>query len=142
MDNNTYLSPHFTLGEMLRSGMAVKLNIDNNTTDEQVVEALRQLCQHPLEDLRKRFGRIIVISGYRCPALNRAVGGATRSQHLRGEAADISVSGAEMAQRYAAHLQQTGQFDQLIFEPRGARSPRWLHVSYTTRRPLRRQVLR
>lgn len=139
--DNISLSPHFTLDEMLRSGTALKRNIDNTPADEAVVEALRQLCQNPLESLRRRFGRIIVTSGYRCPELNRAVGGTPRSQHLRGEAADIYVSGADMARRYVAHLQQAANFDQVIVEPRGARTPRWLHISYTTRRDNRRQVI-
>lgn len=138
---NQQLSPHFTLGEMLRSGTALTLNIDNRPTDPAVVEAMTQLCQHPLETLRRRFGRIIVTSGYRCQRLNRYVGGAISSQHLRGEAADIYVSGPEMARRYASYLEEHGQFDQLIVEPRGSLSPRWLHISYTTRRANRHQVL-
>lgn len=141
-DYNTKLSAHFTLGEMLRSGIAIKHNIDNTPHDERVVEALKLLCQYPLEDLRRRFGRIIVTSGYRCEQLNRFVKGAKRSQHLLGEAADIYVSGNDMAKRYADLLEKTGHFDQLIFEPRGQRTTRWLHVSYTLRHNNRRQVLR
>lgn len=135
------LSPHFTLAEMVRSGTAIRLGIINIPKNQETLDNLTQLCRNPLEQLRCRFGRICVTSGYRCAKLNRAVGGKPTSQHLRGEAADIYVSGSEMARRYAEFMRRYGQFDQLIVEPRGAKVPRWIHISYTVNRPLRKQIL-
>ena len=73
-DLNEHLAGHFTLGEMLRSGQAIRLGIDN-IPGEVEVEALRALCQNVLEPLRLQFGRILISSGYRCERLNKAVGG-------------------------------------------------------------------
>ena len=139
-ERDEQLSKHFTLWEMMRSGTAVRLNIKNEP-DEQEKEALRQLCQHVLEPLRCRYGAIIITSGYRCLRLNRAVGGVPTSQHMRGEAADIFIPNLEIGQKYFDFIKNNTTFDQLIWEPRGADVPRWLHVSYTTRRPNRMQVL-
>ena len=139
-ERDEQLSKHFTLWEMMRSGTAVRLNI-KNVPDEQEKEALRQLCQHVLEPLRCRYGAIIITSGYRCLRLNRAVGGVPTSQHMRGEAADIFIPNLEMGRKYFDFIKNNTTFDQLIWEPRGADVPRWLHVSYTTRRPNRMQVL-
>ena len=94
-----HLSPHFTVGEFFRSGTAIRLGIDNNPdahpgegiSTAEVVENLRALCTEVLEPLRRRVGRVIVTSGYRCQELNKAVGGVWNSQHLKGEAADIFV---------------------------------------------------
>lgn len=69
------------------------------------------------------------------------MGGVSRSQHLLGEAADIFVPNEETALKYLDFLRTHTPFDQLILEPRDARIPRWLHVSYTIRRPVRGQVL-
>ena len=112
-----------------------------NVPDEQEKAALRQLCQHVLEPLRCRYGAIIITSGYRCLRLNRAVGGVPTSQHMRGEAADIFIPNLETGRKYFDFIKNNTTFDQLIWEPRGADVPRWLHVSYTTRRPNRMQVL-
>ena len=139
-ERDEQLSKHFTLWEMMRSGTAVRLNI-KNVPDEQEKEALRQLCQHVLEPLRCRYGAIIITSGYRCLRLNRAVGGVPTSQHMRGEAADIFIPNLEIGRKYFDFIKNNTTFDQLIWEPRGADVPRWLHVSYTTRRPNRMQVL-
>lgn len=139
-ERDEQLSKHFTLWEMMRSGTAVRMNI-KNVPDEQEKEALRQLCQHVLEPLRCRYGAIIITSGYRCLRLNRAVGGVPTSQHMRGEAADIFIPNLEIGQKYFDFIKNNTTFDQLIWEPRGADVPRWLHVSYTTRRPNRMQVL-
>jgi hypothetical protein len=139
-ERDEQLSKHFTLWEMMRSGTAVRMNI-KNVPDEQEKEALRQLCQHVLEPLRCRYGAIIITSGYRCLRLNRAVGGVPTSQHMRGEAADIFIPNLEIGRKYFDFIKNNTTFDQLIWEPRGADVPRWLHVSYTTRRPNRMQVL-
>lgn len=139
-ERDEQLSKHFTLWEMMRSGTAVRMNI-KNVPDEQEKEALRQLCQHVLEPLRCRYGAIIITSGYRCLRLNRAVGGVPTSQHMRGEAADIFIPNLEIGRKYFDFIKNNTTFDQLIWEPRSADVPRWLHVSYTTRRPNRMQVL-
>lgn len=92
IDLNQNLSPHFRLNEFVASGTAIRHNIDN-TPREEHVERLKALCENVLEPLRRRFGVIRITSGYRCEELNTKVGGAAGSQHLRGEAADINVSG-------------------------------------------------
>ena len=89
-------SPHFSKQEMQRSGMAIRLGIENKPGREEE-ENLKALCLNVLEPLRKRFGRIIITSGYRSEALNKAVFGEPSSQHLKGEAADIHIPGAIFA---------------------------------------------
>ena len=89
------LTPHFTLEEFTKSQIATARGINNNLypenkIDAQIVANLRNLCEKVLEPLRVHFGEPIPInSGYRCPALNRAVKGSGRSFHMTGRAADI-----------------------------------------------------
>lgn len=134
------LSPHFTLAEMTRSGVALRHGIANRPGREEV-ESLRRLCVAVLEPLRRRVGRVLVTSGFRCRELNARVGGAEGSQHVRGEAADLYVSSAEQARKYAAIIMAHSDFDQLILEPLGSARKRWIHVSHASRRGQRRQVL-
>ena len=83
------LSPHFTLEELTRSVTARNRSIDNTPSKSELAN-LRLLAETVLEPLREAFGRpITVSSGFRCPELNKAVGGARTSQHLLGQAADI-----------------------------------------------------
>ena len=80
---------HFTISEMLKSDTALKHALWNGATKE-AEENLKALIESILDPLRELYGRPIhVTSGYRCPKLNRLVGGAPNSQHMRGEAADI-----------------------------------------------------
>lgn len=134
------LSPHFTLSEMTRSGMAIRHGLDN-TPSGVATDNLRALCVNVLEPLRRRFGAIIITSGYRSPELNRVVGGAAHSQHMLGEAADIYLGSTEKGIKYADFLIRHTDFDQLLLEPIGARPKRWLHVSYTRRRANRHHVV-
>ena len=149
IDFEERLSPHFTVGEMMRSGKAVGMGIKNvpevnpasgEASRAEVIENLRELCRCVLEPLRRCVGRVIVVGGYRCEAVNRAVMGAEHSQHLRGEAADIHVTGLEMCQKYATILAQT-DFDQMILEPQESIKKRWIHVSYKRNGKNRHQIL-
>lgn len=135
-----HLSPHFTLYEFTRSGTALEHDVDN-TPDTAQTEALRRLCDNILEPLRRRFGPIVVSSGFRTRKLNALVGGSPSSQHMRGEAADIVVGTPERCEAMADYIRRRLDFDQLIREPVGADTPRWLHVSYTTRRRNRHSVV-
>lgn len=83
------LSNNFTLEELTKSTTAKRLNINNEPTRE-ITSNLLELCNKILQPIRNKYGKpIIVSSGYRCPKLNKAVGGASNSQHTLGEAVDI-----------------------------------------------------
>ena len=130
LNANAKLSEHFLLGEFTKSGSHP--NIYNVPTHEAIAN-LKHLCQW-LEVLRERSGGPIVInSGYRSPQLNRAVGGASNSNHLTGCAADIRVTGFEQVIRYAAILldyadESHQEFDELLVE-RNRFGAIWLHFA-------------
>ena len=89
---DTKLSEHFTLWEMGRSDTARQQGIEN-VPNQREIQNLTILCQHILEPARKQYGKELVISsGFRSEALNKAVGGAKNSLHLQGRAADINVA--------------------------------------------------
>lgn len=123
------LTEHFTLSEFIRSETAENRHIDNTPTPE-VVDNLRALCRNVLEPARLAFGApIYITSGYRCPELNKAVGGKPTSQHLRGEAADLQVRGMENLRKLYKLIKDHGVFDQLLYESNKS-GVRWIHVSY------------
>ena len=125
------LTEHFTLAEFVRSETADRNHIDNTPTVE-VVANLRALCRNVLEPARVAFGApIYITSGYRCPALNTAVGGKITSQHQRGEAADLQVRGIKNLKRLYKAILDHGVFDQLLYETNKS-GAKWIHVSYTS----------
>ena len=134
----TSLSPHFSL-EQLTLSVAAKKHKLKNTPDAATVERLRLLCAHVLEPLRELYGApLYVNSGYRSPEVNAAVGGVRTSQHLLGEAADITTGSLEENRRLLGialeHARELG-FDQLIAEKSNTYGyPRWLHISYSDRK--------
>ncbi len=129
IDPSYRLAEHFTLGEMIRSGTAIRLGIDNTPTPD-VIERLTLLCRRTLEPLRRKAGRLIVTSGYRCPKLNKAVGGVNNSQHLTGQAADIYCTSKQYAYKLVEMLASGDiPFDQAIVE-RNRSGRYWLHLSY------------
>lgn len=118
---------YFTLKELTRSETARCLGIDN-TPPPGAVQALHELEDNVLDPLREAWGGPIhVNSGYRCPELNKAVGGAPNSQHQRGEAADITVGSQADNRRLLALIKQLDlPVDQCIDE----KDCRWIHVSH------------
>lgn len=101
---------------------------------EKVKVNIKMLVDNVLDPLREVFGKpIYVSSGYRCQKHNRAVGGATKSQHLGGQAADITADSPEMNTVLAKIIVEHLPFDQLILEQRDKNgNPQWLHVSYAS----------
>ena len=139
------LTPHFSLEEMCKTKVNIK-----NVPNEAHVENLKRLCGW-LEMLRsewnKRYGEgndpIIINSGYRSEAVNKAVGGVAGSNHLTGCAADIHVLGKEQAIRYACILldiadESQEDFDELLIEQ--SKTSLWIHFAvrpFANRRRIR-----
>lgn len=127
---------YFKLEEFVNSTTAKKYGIDN-TPSEEVKKNIVHLVDNLLDPIRERYGAaIIVSSGYRCPALNKRVGGVATSQHLTGEAADISTGTISGNKTLFELIMKSGlDFDQLIDESHFS----WVHVSL--RNVNRKQVL-
>ncbi len=106
----------FTLEEMTASQTAARQGIDNRPPDA-ALENLSRLCA-ALDTIRDAVKRpIIVSSGYRCPALNAAIGGALHSAHMDGRAADIVAPLFGPPPMLAGFIIGLGvDFDQLIIE--------------------------
>ena len=134
LDKSMKLTEHFTLGEMTRTSVKVP-----NIPGADDVRNLMRLCRW-LELLRVRWNMmygegdepVTVNSGFRSHMVNKAVGGATESNHLTGCAADIRVSGMEQMLRYAVILLDISDeahedFDELLLERRGP--VMWLHFA-------------
>lgn len=118
---------------MLRSDTAVRLDFKEQfNPPQEIVENLELLCENVLEPLRMILNKpILISSGYRCPRLNAAVGGAHNSQHTVGEAADIQAEGMTTEELYLK-IKTMGiiSFDQLIQEFAKSKTGGWIHISY------------
>ena len=126
---------YFSLSEFLKSATAKRLRIDNTPTFE-VVDNLNKLADY-LDVIREKVGKpILISSGFRCPVLNKAVGGVSNSQHQKGLAADLICSDMESLEKV---LRETGGFDQLIKEHRKGSTSFWFHVSVAPRNGKPRQ---
>jgi zinc D-Ala-D-Ala carboxypeptidase len=132
------LSPHFDMAEFTTSQTASRLGIDNDPPLD-VVANLKRTAQG-LEGVRVLLGvPIMISSGYRSPALNKAVGGSKNSQHMTGEAVDFTAPGFGPPREVINRMVEAGiGFDQLILEfpPSG-----WVHVSFVAGGGGRRQAL-
>jgi uncharacterized protein YcbK (DUF882 family) len=128
------LSEHMTLGELTKTNTGIE-----NVPNQEQVNNLKRLCGW-LEQLRRRWNNlygdgddpIIINSGFRSPEVNKAVGGATLSNHLTGCAVDIRCIGIEQALRYAAILLDISDlnnedFDELLIEQKA--HTYWIHFA-------------
>jgi uncharacterized protein YcbK (DUF882 family) len=131
------LSEHFSLEEMIKTKTGM-----SNIPDDKAVANLKNICQNWLEDLRYSYGAlygegketpIIITSGYRSAAVNKAAGGVATSNHLTGCAVDIRVAGFEQAIRYASILLDISDgtkrdYDELYIE-RNSAGRYWIHFA-------------
>jgi len=136
------LTPHFNLYEFVASKTAYRKKI-SNIPSEEVVENIRALCVNVLEHLSRACGHPVYISsGYRCPELNKAVGGVPNSQHIKGEAADIKGESKFINWVFGNYIKKNLPFDQLIFEKCDDNGyPSWIHVSYRRNEKLNRKQI-
>lgn len=120
---------YFSMGEMMRSDTAARKGINNKCTKEDA-ERLKKLIENVLDPLREAYGKPIKVnSGYRCPELNKAVGGSKTSDHMKGCAADIvgtPNTKAENKRLFELVKSLDLPFDQLIDE----KNLSWIHVSH------------
>ena len=130
MNNMEQFTKNFSYDELIASATAKRLGLDN-TPNEQEKEKLRELAEDVLQPIRDAWrSPIVVNSGYRAEAVNKAVGGAKNSQHRLGEAADISIGGKERNKKlfnFINKLIQKGtiKVGQLIDEYNYS----WIHVN-------------
>lgn len=134
------LSEHLDLSEVTRSDMAKRKGVSNMPTPEHI-ENFKILAENIFEPIRKHFGvPIMISSGYRSKELNKAIGGATSSQHLLGQALDLDMDGTPNGvtnKMVFDYIKANLNFDQLINEFNYS----WVHVSYNTKGKQRKQIL-
>lgn len=127
---------YFTIKELCKSATALQKGI-NNSPNSEVIKNLELLVANVLDPLREKYGKPIRVNGaYRCPELNKAVGGSKTSQHMTGQAADITVGSPDNNKKlFNLIIEMNLPFDQLIDE----KNFRWIHVSYSNKH--RKQIL-
>ena len=125
------LTPNFTLEELTKSETALRKNMPNVPTEDDIAN-LKLLADNVLQPLRDHYRvGIKVNSGYRSPDVNAAVGGSRTSDHCKGQAADIEIPGIANAV-LAQYIKDNLQYTQLILEfyTPGIPDSGWVHVSY------------
>lgn len=120
---------NFKISELMYSNTAKLYNINNNTSNPVYLDNMLNLIFYVLQPLRDIVKcPVIITSGYRCPDLNKRVGGKANSQHLVGQAADIDVP-----QKYLWEVFQIIRdklpYDQLLYE-HDMHGHKWIHISY------------
>lgn len=120
------MSKYFSIKELTYSNIAVKYGIDNTPTKE-ILDNLNVLALF-LDKVREMWGKpLIVNSGYRSPELNKKVGGVYNSNHLKGEAADITTGNkSDNIKLFNMIKNSSLDFDELIDEKKGS----WVHLAY------------
>jgi hypothetical protein len=138
------LSKNLSLSEVIKSNTATRKGIDNSPNNDHL-ESLEDIAKDIFQPLRDDLGVIYVSSGYRSDALNKAIGGSRKSQHSKGEALDLDNDNKNKAATNTEifnYIKDNLDFDQLIWEFGTDEKPDWVHVSYTTKRPNRNQILK
>lgn len=135
---------YFTFEELLHSEAAVKhgiVNLPSKCNSVQVYYNLTSLVDNVLDPIRERFATpMIITSGYRCERLNDLVGGAKKSQHMKGEAVDFYFKGFDRVEMIIAFFEiaEKFDFDQMIYyKKKGI-----IHISYSRERNRHQSIIR
>jgi hypothetical protein len=137
------ISKHISYKEGTNSVTAIRRGIDNTPNDKQL-DNMVLLAEKVFEPLRVWVGGPIKINSFfRCPQLNKAIGGSTKSQHCHGQAIDIDDTYGKVANsEMYNYIKKNLDFDQMIWEFGDDDNPAWVHVSYVSEDENRRRCLK
>lgn len=123
---NFKLSEFFASSTADKNGIKNKPGLDEKATVERNINSLVDNVLDPIRD--ELCTPVIITSGYRCPQVNKLVGGVNNSQHMSGCAADFHVQGftSSMMRNVFLYIYDNMDFDQLIYY----RNKNIIHVSY------------
>ena len=127
---------YFTIAELCNSDTADRRGIINRLPKEYLPH-VQELINHVLDPLREWYGKpIYVNSGYRCPELNKVVGGVENSYHVSGCAADIDARNYEENKKLFDYIRENLPFTEVGWEGGG----RWIHVALVPGRENEKEV--
>ena len=137
------ISEHVSYKEGTYSVTATRLGVDNTPNDEQLAN-MELVAEKVFEPLREWVGGPIKINSFfRGLELNKAIGGARKSQHMKGQAMDIDDNYGNATNAEMYHwIKENLDFDQLIWEFGDDDNPNWLHVSYVSKEDNRNRCLK
>ena len=137
------ISEHISYKEGVYSITATRLGVDNTPNDEQLAN-MELVAEKVFEPLREWVGGPIKINSFfRGSELNKAIGGARKSQHMKGQAMDIDDNYGHATNAEMYHwIKDNLDFDQLIWEFGDDDNPNWLHVSYVSEEKNRNRCLK
>lgn len=123
---------YFSISELTHSDKARELHIDNTPFSYTIIDNLTNLTDNLLDPIREAWNApIIITSGYRSDALNKAVGGSKTSAHRYGLAVDVVPKDMADFDKFVAFVKdflKDKDYDQLILEQKSG--SRWLHIGY------------
>jgi hypothetical protein len=129
------ISKHISFDEATVSNTATRFGIENNPSDIQLA-CMKLVAEKCFEPLRTWYNKPIKVNSFfRCESLNAKVGGSKTSQHVKGEAIDLSGGNKEENKKLFDWCKENLEFDQLINEY----DYTWVHISYTVKN--RKQIL-
>lgn len=129
-----------TIEDLVRAGLD-KNEIEINKPNQEVRDNLQELLEHIVNPLLSRFEGMEITSGYRCYSVNRAAGGVPNSQHTKGQAVDVWYIAPDRDVEQSVREVYQWVIDNLIFDQLIVYDT-FIHVSYTSRRRNRMQVIR
>jgi len=134
-------SKHVSWKEGIRSNTADRMGLDNTPNEDQI-KCMKEIAEGLFEPLRKWVGGPIKINSFfRGEPVNTAIGGSTRSQHMKGQAMDLDDTFGHKTNAEMYHyIKDNLDFDQLIWEFGDNENPNWIHVSYVTHRENRKKL--
>ncbi len=142
MNSTEKISKHVSYKEAIKSNTALRKGIDN-TPGAYHITNMVGVAENVFEPLREWVGGPIKISSmFRSKALNQAIGGAKRSQHMEGRAMDLDDTFGHKTNAEMFHyIKDNLSFDQLIWEFGDSENPDWIHVSYISEDENRKRTL-